>query len=137
MGRTVKIDQVVNGVQQSFRLKLLEPPPSSNEEILSDDIHANVPVALSNDVIVLREKQPRKQPSSLNKRVSRLRCKIAKKRKQWSYKDYIVRKLSQRCKNKLKKQSFKNLVLSYRTLQKNCSKNRENIDEDDDCIIID
>lgn len=136
MGRTVKIDHVVNGVQQSFVLKLMEPPPSSNEEeILSDDFHpAKSPVTVSNELFV-----PAKQPSTLNKRLRLLRRKLVKKRKQWNYKDYIVRRLLQRCKNKLKKQSFKNLVLSYRTLQKNSLKNKECIEEciDDDCIIID
>lgn len=138
MGRTVKIDHVVNGVQQSFVLKLMEPPSSNEEEILSDDINASIPakspISLSNDLIGLKAKQP----STSNTRLCRLRRKIAKKRKQWSYKDFIVRRLSQRCKNKLKKQSFKNLVLSYRTLQKKSFQNKKGIDDrEDDCIIID
>ena len=106
IGRTVHIDHVVDGMKQTFVIQLITK--QENEENAKPE-NSNRTECDNKDV--------RKKPNGLIATKTSLKQNTTNTK--FNYKSYLIRKLSPRFKYKIKKQSFKKLVLSYRTLQKN------------------
>lgn len=115
IGRQVVIDRVINGVRQSFMLRLVDgavdPPAATN---------GSSPAASSTN-------QTESSGSSSSSTRKRRRLPNTSDvdptpAKQYSYVERVLRKLSPRFNMRPKQQSFKNLVLTYRTQQKRAQK---------------
>lgn len=109
IGTTVKIDHVLCGVNESFVIKLINEPTSlgtvSNNVFRNGDQSKRTNIEMDSNASTSTISVPPTKP---------MRAK-----KKWTYEDYLVKKIRARSNNSAKRQSFKNLVLTYRTLQKN------------------
>lgn len=109
IGRTVIVDRVLYGVKKSFSIKLME-------------YATDMPAQNNNNVDQVTNSSTVIDIDSSFSTVSVPPKKTMRPRKKWTYTDFVVKKLRERANGKHKKQSFKNLILSYRTLQKNAMK---------------
>lgn len=114
-GRIIKIDHCIDGIQQSFHIKLLD-------QLNYDDVEDQTPTftILNNQNHPSHLKNNKSKKNALNKKNAlRKRLKSIVK-KPFNYVKHLMTKLSNNKTNyKNKKKSFKNLILTYRTKQKN------------------